>query len=78
MEPLLEQITKTIFDHFAGRFEVTPDTYWQDILEDSLDTLELCLELNIATDLEVDEEDIEGATTVNDLYVVLSNKRKAA
>ncbi|WOF74178.1 hypothetical protein QMT40_001825 [Parvibaculaceae bacterium PLY_AMNH_Bact1] len=74
MDPLLEKITKTIFDHFSGRFEVTPDTYWQDILEDSLDTLELCLELNIATDLEVDDEDIENATTVHDLFLTLKEK----
>ena len=74
MENLHEQIPQTILDHFAGRFEVTPDTYCQDILEDSLDTLELCLELNFATDLEVDEEDIECATTVHDLFLTLKQK----
>jgi len=78
MQDLLETIIKTISDHYPGPVEVTPDTLLRDIQEDSLDGLELTLEMNDATDIYVTYEDYDESQTVNDLYVRLLAKREAA
>lgn len=79
MNNLFETIVKTISDHYGkDLFEITPDTQLREIQIDSLDSVELTMSIEEATDIEVTDEDYDESQTVNDLYVRLLAKREAA
>ena len=74
MDPLLEKIIDIIAAHYQGREKVTPDTVLESLHIDNLDSAELIIEIEEATDIIVDDEDYDGATTVHDLYLALKEK----
>lgn len=72
---VLEKLKKLI----AAQFEISPDTiteetdFLKDLRADSLDIVELAMEVEEAFELpEIDEEDIKGIQTVGDLVTYIT------
>lgn len=68
MSTVLERVTKVIVDRLGvEESEVKPEaSFTNDLGADSLDVVELVMELEDEFDMEISDEDAEGMATVGD------------
>jgi len=78
MDALLNTIVAVIYKHYDAEVEVHADTRLCDIQIDSLDSVELRMDIEEATDIHVTDEDYDQSRSIHDLYVRLRAKREAA
>lgn len=75
MADVLARITKIIVDRLGvDEAEVKPEaTFKEDLGADSLDVVELVMELEDEFDLEISDEDAEKISTVQDVVDYINN-----
>ncbi|MCD8502449.1 MAG: acyl carrier protein [Bacillaceae bacterium] len=77
MADVLSRITKIIVDRLGvDEAEVKPEaTFKEDLGADSLDVVELVMELEDEFDLEISDEDAEKISTVQDVVDYINNNQ---
>ncbi len=76
MEDIMERVTKIIVDRLGvEESQVTPDASFKDDLgADSLDVVELVMELEDQFDMEISDEEAEKISTVGDAVNYIKSK----
>ncbi|MGG5252981.1 acyl carrier protein [Neobacillus sp. SM06] len=77
MADVLERVTKIIVDRLGvDESQVTPEASFKDDLgADSLDVVELVMELEDEFDMEISDDDAEKITTVGDAVNYINSKK---
>ncbi|ALS76860.1 MULTISPECIES: acyl carrier protein [Planococcus] len=77
MSTVLERVTKVIVDRLGvEESEVKPEaSFTNDLGADSLDVVELVMELEDEFDMEISDEDAEGMSTVGDAVTYIEKKQ---
>ncbi|MBU9672100.1 acyl carrier protein [Planococcus sp. CP5-4] len=77
MSTVLERVTKVIVDRLGvEESEVKPEaSFTNDLGADSLDVVELVMELEDEFDMEISDEDAEGMATVGDAVTYIEKKQ---
>lgn len=77
MSTILERVTKVIVDRLGvEESEVKPEaSFTGDLGADSLDVVELVMELEDEFDMEISDEDAEGMATVGDAVTYIEKKQ---
>ena len=77
MADVLERVTKIIVDRLGvDESQVTLEASFKDDLgADSLDVVELVMELEDEFDMEISDEDAEGMSTVGDAVTYIEKKQ---
>ncbi|ANU19675.1 acyl carrier protein [Planococcus plakortidis] len=77
MSTVLERVTKVIVDRLGvEESEVKPEaSFTDDLGADSLDVVELVMELEDEFDMEISDEDAEGMSTVGDAVTYIEKKQ---
>ncbi len=77
MSTVLERVTKVIVDRLGvEESEVKPEaSFTNDLGADSLDVVELVMELEDEFDMEISDEDAEGMSTVGDAVAYIEKKQ---
>lgn len=78
MATVLERVTKVIVDRLGvEESEVKPEaSFTGDLGADSLDVVELVMELEDEFDMEISDEDAEGMATVGDAVTYIEKNQK--
>ncbi len=77
MADVLERVTKIIVDRLGvDESQITPEASFKDDLgADSLDVVELVMELEDEFDMEISDDDAEKITTVGDAVNYINSKK---
>jgi acyl carrier protein len=77
LSTVLERVTKVIVDRLGvEESEVKPEaSFTNDLGADSLDVVELVMELEDEFDMEISDEDAEGMSTVGDAVTYIEKKQ---
>lgn len=77
MSTVLERVTKVIVDRLGvEESEVKPEaSFTNDLGADSLDVVELVMELEDEFDMEISDEDAEGMSTVGDAVAYIEKNQ---
>ena len=77
MSTVLERVTKVIVDRLGvEESEVKPEaSFTDDLGADSLDVVELVMELEDEFDMEISDEDAEGMATVGDAVTYIEKQQ---
>lgn len=77
MSTVLERVTKVIVDRLGvEESEVKPEaSFTNDLGADSLDVVELVMELEDEFDMEISDEDAEGMATVGDAVTYIEKNK---
>ncbi|MFF5993283.1 MULTISPECIES: acyl carrier protein [unclassified Lysinibacillus] len=77
MATVIERVTKVIIDRLGvDESEVKPEaSFREDLGADSLDVVELVMELEDEFDMEISDEDAEKIATVGDAITYIENKQ---
>ncbi|ANU17486.1 acyl carrier protein [Planococcus maritimus] len=77
MSTVLERVTKVIVDRLGvEESEVKPEaSFTNDLGADSLDVVELVMELEDEFDMEISDEDAEGMATVGDAVTYIEKQQ---
>lgn len=77
MSTVLERVTKVIVDRLGvEESEVKPEaSFTNDLGADSLDVVELVMELEDEFDMEISDEDAEGMSTVGDAVTYIEKQQ---